>query len=593
MRFIIGYFGTDVSLSQTIKTIADQNSNAASLACQQDNHFTVYTGVYKQPAQEIDSVIPFEHGNSILVGKLFARDTYQTQEKFDAIQTKKILENPALLNKQYWGRYSGILYHKEQQKITLIRDSLGLNTLFYMQTHNGILFASDVALIYDCLETKPEMNWSYFADYVIGSQFAPIHTPFLEIFELPGGMGLHVTLKGKIETELLWDLQSISSKPIIHEAEFENQLLDTLKKCTKAWVQDSKNVCVELSGGTDSSAVMILLSQVLRPDQKLIAVNYIDSKEPSSNEIEFAKEIADMCNASIHFPDWQGASPLDPAEAQCRPNRPSTFSLFKQMNQKLQTILDAEQCNTVLNGQGGDHVFLAPPPEHSLADYWIQKGIRGSVPILQELSGIYRMPYGSLLWKNIKASARYYTGQKVAFMGHDESHAKAVKQKQTKQLHYLHPFTKKFLHAKREQIQGLSHAVLFAERQQKTPYITYCHPLLSLPVVELGLQIPTYQSFKDGYDRIFFRNAVSKIKKPKAMWRRIKGQTTSTMINSLAANVNGIEELLMNGSLIKSGLIDSQWLSDTLTQIRHGKVDNAWPIVNFITAQQWLNQWGL
>ncbi|GMU19518.1 MAG: hypothetical protein AMXMBFR12_07100 [Candidatus Babeliales bacterium] len=593
MRFIIGYFGTDVSLSQKIKTIADQNSNAASLVCQQDNHFTVHIGVYKQPAQEIDSVIPFEQSNSILVGKLFTRDTYQKQETFNAIQTKDILENPALLNKQYWGRYSGILYHKEQQKITLMRDPLGLNTLFYMQLSDGILFASDVALIYDCLETKPEMNWSYFADYVIGSQFAPIHTPFMGILELPGGMGLHFTLDGKTETELLWDLQSIPSKPIIHEAEFENQLLDTLKKCTQAWVQDSKNVCVELSGGTDSSAVMILLSQVLRPDQKLIAVNYIDSKEPSSNEIEFAKEIADICNASIYFPDWQGASPLDPAETHCRPNRPSTFSLFKQMNQKLQTVLDAEQCNTVLNGQGGDHVFLAPPPENSLADYWIQKGIRGSLPILQELSGIYRMPYGSLLWKNIKAGTRYYAGKKVAFVGHNESHAKAVKEKQTKQLHYLHPFTKKFLHAKREQIQGLSHAVLFAERQQKTPYVTYCHPLLSLPVVELGLQIPTYQSFKDGYDRIFFRNAVSKIKKPKAMWRRIKGQTTSTMINSLAANASGIEELLMNGSLIKSGLIDSQWLSDTLTQIRHGKVDNAWPIVNFITAQQWLNQWGL
>ena len=325
----------------------------------------------------------------------------------------------------------------------------------------------------------------------------------------------------------------------------------------------------------------------------MIAVNYIDSKEPSSNEIEYAKEVAEICNAKIYFPDWQGSSPLDEAEQEWRTNRPSTFSLFKGMNQKLQTIVAAEQCTSILNGQGGDHVFLAPPPEHSLADYWTQKGIRGSLSILQELSGIYRMPYGSLLWKNIKASTSYYTGKEVKQDGYTQSHAKAVVQQQTKQSHYLSDYTKKFLQAKKEHILGLSHAVLFAERQQKTPHLIYCHPLLSLPVVELGLQIPTYQSFKDGYDRIFFRNAISKIKKPKAMWRRIKGQTTSTMINSLASNAEGIEQLLLNGSLIKSGLIDTQWLTDTLTQIRHGKVDNAWPIVNFITAQQWLNQWGL
>lgn len=592
MRFIVGYFGTNTADAQKIANTARDTSHGESFTSQHDTYFTLCTGIYKRKAQEIDAAIPLDaHG--MFVGKLFTRDTYHKIDALEGNKAQEIFADPAVLNKKYWGRYAGAYYNKAQQKITLMRDPLGLNTIFYMQLSDGIIFASDMALIYDCLDMKPTVNWSYFADYVIGSQFAPIHTPFEQIQELAGGMCLHYTLGGKIAQELLWDIHSISSKPITNVTEFENKLLDTLKSCTKAWVADSKNVCVELSGGTDSSAVMILLSEVLRKDQKLIAVNYIDSKEPSSNEIEYAKEIADICNASIHFPDWHGASPVDPTEAGWRPNRPSTFSLFKKMNQKLQDVLAAEECTTVLNGQGGDHVFLAPPPEHSLADYWTQKGIRGSFPVLQELSGIYRMPYSSLLWKNIKASARYYIGKEVIQQGYSESHSKAVLQKQTKHTHYLNSFTKKFLQAKKEHIQGLAHAVIFAERQQKTPDLLYCHPLLSLPVVELGLQIPTYQSFKDGYDRIFFRNAVSKIKKPKAMWRRIKGQTTSTMISSLASNVNEIEKLLMNGSLIKSGLIDTQWLSDTLTQIRHGKIDNAWPIVNFITAQQWLNQWGL
>ena len=594
MPFIIGYFGKNSShYSQKIKTLAYDQGIEEALVVQQNAHLIVYAGKYTREAHQTDGVISLDNAHGLLVGKLFTKETYERINSFKQEYGKEILANPSLLSKKYWGRYAGILYNNDEQKITLVRDPLGLNTLFYMQLSDGIIFASDIALIYDCLELKPSVNWNYFADYVIGAQFAPAHTPFNGVSELHGGSGLHYALDGKLSQQLFWDISSIESKPIVNESDFEEKLLHALKECTKAWVKDSKAVCVELSGGTDSSAVMILLHEVLREDQKLIAVNYIDSKEPSSNEIEYAKEVAAVCNAQLYFPDWQGSSPLDPAESDWRPNRPTTFSLFNSVNAKLDDIAVSHGCTDVLNGQGGDHIFLAPPPEHALADYWVQKGLRGSFAVLQELSGIYRMPYSSLLWKNVKASIAYYAGKKVIQNGYRDSHAQSVVQKQTVQHHYLSNAIKKFPQGKKEHIQSLAHAVLFAERQQKTSRWIYSHPLLSQPIVELGLQIPTYQSFDQGYDRIFFRKAVSKIKKPQALWRRIKGQTTSTMISALASNADGLERLLIEGSLMKKGLIDKEWLNEKLTQIRHGKIENAWPIVNLVSAQQWLNQWGL
>ena len=133
----------------------------------------------------------------------------------------------------------------------------------------------------------------------------------------------------------------------------------------------------------------------------------------------------------------------------------------------------------------------------------------------------------------------------------------------------------------------------YAERGQKAPGRIQCHPLLSQPVVELGLQIPTYQSFDQGFDRIYFRKAVSHIQKPKALWRHIKGQTSNSMINALSANADTIQSMLLNGSLAKAGLIDQKWLIDALAQIKHGKMESTWPIVNLLSAQQWLDQWGL
>jgi hypothetical protein len=117
--------------------------------------------------------------------------------------------------------------------------------------------------------------------------------------------------------------------------------------------------------------------------------------------------------------------------------------------------------------------------------------------------------------------------------------------------------------------------------------------LLSLPIVELGLKIPTYQSFANDYDRIFFRRAITQLKKTKSLWRRIKGQTTSTMAKACASEAPHIQEIVLGGSLVKSGILDKQWLEKELIKLPHGQADNLWPIIHILTSQLWLNQWKL
>jgi asparagine synthase (glutamine-hydrolysing) len=119
------------------------------------------------------------------------------------------------------------------------------------------------------------------------------------------------------------------------------------------------------------------------------------------------------------------------------------------------------------------------------------------------------------------------------------------------------------------------------------------HPLLSQPLVELALRIPTYQSFEDGYDRIFLRKAVSRLKTGKALWRKMKGQTTGTLIKSFSKQYTEIHDLLMSGSLIKSGIINERWLNNELIKAKHGSTEHLWPIINMISSQRWLNQWDL
>lgn len=122
---------------------------------------------------------------------------------------------------------------------------------------------------------------------------------------------------------------------------------------------------------------------------------------------------------------------------------------------------------------------------------------------------------------------------------------------------------------------------------------TITHPLLSQPIVEMGLCIPAYQSFDNGFDRIFFRNTVSRIKKPQALWRTLKGETTSSMAKSFAVQAGEVQDVIMQGYFARNGILNKQWFVQEMAKVRHGQIENLWPIMRILTSQLWLNQWKL
>jgi asparagine synthase (glutamine-hydrolysing) len=211
---------------------------------------------------------------------------------------------------------------------------------------------------------------------------------------------------------------------------------------------------------------------------------------------------------------------------------------------------------------------------------------------LQELSGVYRMPWPALVQENAKAVAGYY--RKSRYIKYEATpHLDAAFLQELKsQDFYLNDILKNFYPGKARQIESLCHGVSYAERGQGA-HGCATHPLLSQPVIELGLKIPTYQSFHDGYDRIFFRRAVSRLKNSKSLWRRIKGQTTGSVVKECASHIHEIRDLLLNGKLIASGMINRRWYEQEITKIQHGHSENLWPVLHLLTAELWFKQWRL
>jgi hypothetical protein len=212
MSFLLGAFGAHCASKYSKKLLSI--SESIDQTTLQKIFFVngiVFAGQNKNTEFQHNKIIPLVENSGIIVGKIFNKAS-NAQVKLDINQVRKIIENPARLTKEFWGNYIAVLHDKVNKTFTLVRDPLGLSTLFYMKVLDGILFSTDIKLIYDALENKPVLDMNFFAEHIININQALPATPLQNVKELQPGMSLAIKSDGSFTYRYLWDIESIKSK---------------------------------------------------------------------------------------------------------------------------------------------------------------------------------------------------------------------------------------------------------------------------------------------------------------------------------------------------------------------------------------------
>ncbi len=549
----------------------------------------VFSGLQEMESALERTEVLADH-KSIISGRIFSRDN--VNQEFIDIEKIKASQG-AWLAKRCWGRY--ILVSFEDNQVTLYRDPQGLSTLFYMPVPGGVLFSSEIALLFDAVETKPRLNWSHLTSFVVNAHTITLSTPFEGISELAPGSSTCFTKNGAITTKLFWDPTTIESKPIDDEYAFEERLYDTFKGTTAAWSRGIEKICVELSGGLDSSSVLAVLQE---PGRNLVAINLMHTDVASSNEIAYAKNVADLTNVPLIVKDMQEALPFAPFEVKRRFNKPSSFLSDAKFNQLFIAAAQLGKEDEIFGGQGGDHLFLAPPMVETVADYFLEKGFRGLSKKIVEIAAYHRMPYARVFTSMMKALGGYMVGRNAVFdlVQKEEpwmrdSFKSQVQQDQFKplfweQLMEVHP-------GKAYHIFAAYGASLYIDRGHRIEGKQVINPFLSQPLVELALSMPTYQSFAQGKNRVLFRRAMARRHQGDYIWRTSKGETSGILTLAVRQHFDRVCQLALEGRFAQEGLIDTQLFLELLQGMRHGKTDKLWFLMNMLVTELWFEQWGL
>jgi asparagine synthase (glutamine-hydrolysing) len=118
-------------------------------------------------------------------------------------------------------------------------------------------------------------------------------------------------------------------------------------------------------------------------------------------------------------------------------------------------------------------------------------------------------------------------------------------------------------------------------------------PLISQPLVELCLRIPTYHLIHGGSDRALARRAFEADLPRQIVRRYAKGRADQNIRNILDANLPFVREILLDGILVRRGLLDRANLElylsreDSPADFQYNEI-----VYEHVSTEAWLRKWG-
>ena len=219
------------------------------------------------------------HSDTEILLRLFAR------EGFEACLT------------QLRGMFAFAVWDRQQGTLSLARDRLGVKPLVYAQTAQGVLFASEIAALFELdatLSRRPDLEA---IDHYLTYQYIPAPlTGFASVRKLPPAHAM-VVKGGRVERVLrYWDIDFSKRSTLAFEdacAALREQVLEA----TRIRLVSDVPLGAFLSGGIDSSITVAAMSRLSSSAVKTYAIGFEDER---FNELPYARQVAEHLHTDHH-----------------------------------------------------------------------------------------------------------------------------------------------------------------------------------------------------------------------------------------------------------------------------------------------------
>jgi asparagine synthase (glutamine-hydrolysing) len=488
------------------------------------------------------------------------------------------------------GEFAFALWCRSTRSLRFVRSVCGSRPLYYVLEKKRLVWSSDFSHLVRISGTDLAIDESYAVRYLI-SDPDPTATPLKNLRAVAPGSAM--CFQGDLFSshQSLWNPRGL--KPLYYrkEEEYEEHCREVLTQAVRVRLRAKRTVFSELSGGFDSSSIVLIADKILQQQDQdtatLQTVSCIYGESQTCDERSFIRTIEEWrkretllvheqeqkITLGLIDPEFTGL----PSPLHCFPGRYSRFSALMRGN----------GAKVLLTGLGGDHLFWSScdgavlvadqlrtrkiGEAHKLCWTWSRKT---GLPYLQLLRRVLTLCLGSQ-YLALKTPPWLASDQQARIQGEIRFAHNSIQ-------HDLLP-------SQRAQLRLVEHlfTVISAGylNEYRDLYIT--HPFTHRPLVEFCLSVPISQLVHNGEMRYLMRRALRNVLPPKLLRRRSKGMVDEALIRALQREWPTIQEP-DKWQVCQRGFVNTDALRESLRKMSLGLQLPEEPLIRVFTLERWL-----
>lgn len=540
-------------------------------------------------AEKGASSISLAPGDAVVLGSVFARGQAERISRLSP-ETQKAVQasRGAALIAQFWGAYVAILGNGEDGDVHVVRDPSGAMPCYYLHRHGTTIIASDIEILLICALIHPQIDWNSVAGHLLANNLRPARTGLVDVSELLGGFRLTVT-DGSIELTQIWSPWAFADRAeqMRDEPAAIDGVFATTQLCIAGWASLFDHVLLGVSGGLDSSIVAACLAESGTP----FSCFTLATESPAGDERAYARILASAYGVRL-FEEFEDIALVDirRSDAAHLP-RPVARSFAQSGDQKALNIAKSVGADAFFSGGGGDNVFCYLESAAPIADRLLVDGIgRGSWQTIQDVCALTECS----AWTAAKQAVRRTWFRKPNYRWPVNAAFLSDKAVQMAAGVLRHPWLDapdNALPGKATHVAWLLGIQNHLEGFGRERVHSMLAPLMSQPLVELCLQIPSWMWCSGGRNRSIARQAFAKAMPQEIVNRSSKGSPTGFVMEVFEANRGIMREMLLNGLLVDQGLLDREALAAVLDNVRPVRESEYARIMTLVDVEAWARVW--
>jgi asparagine synthase (glutamine-hydrolysing) len=255
------------------------------------------------------------------------------------------------------GMFSFLIWDSVDHVLFGARDRFGEKPLFYAKTKEGIAFASEIKGISPLLSAGLEPNFQILGDYLIHGKMDFSNDSFFQGISSIGPGYQFVVRNGLMTQKEYWNLSSAMNTRQMSKEDAVEGVKALFLDSVRLRMRSDVPIGTCLSGGVDSSAIVCVLSEILRTESDGNATRKTFTAHYS--EFDESQQIDDVVQSSRSesyrvSPEPVGLESL--ADLLWWQDEPfQSFSVYA--SREVMRLAKENQIKVLMNGQGADEVF--------------------------------------------------------------------------------------------------------------------------------------------------------------------------------------------------------------------------------------------